>query len=56
MSDPIKAAVLYCPFCKAQGLNILSVAEDYRSVVANCPTCRRNSRLAFPPIQTPLDD
>jgi hypothetical protein len=56
MSDPIKAAVLYCPFCNAKGMRVLSVAEDYRSVLANCPTCRRDSRLAFPPIHIPHDD
>ena len=56
MSDRVKPAALFCPHCNTEGLTILSVADDYRSVVVNCPKCRRDARLAFPPIRLPQDD
>jgi hypothetical protein len=49
-AEPSKPAVLYCPHCKAGGIAILSVADDYRTIKVKCKACLRESRLAFPPI------
>ena len=44
---------LYCPHCKAKEVTVLSVADDYRTVRVKCSACRRESRLAYPPIHKP---
>jgi len=47
-SEKAEPTNIYCPFCLARGLLILTVADDYRSITVKCNHCLRESRLAFP--------